>query len=224
MTTQQSTLEGGTDHTQSAHQTPAEKAVHNLMAAYNARSLFFAESFIKKVKDANRKALAELQRHPLPPTQMDLRRELSECVKANVADDHAFTMKDGKVYAMRELRTLVPDWAMTAEKALMESDPALADKLMTPVQWNAKCAFEVTFVTANNELRNIRKTKATATMEYYMNWIIIPLNKALHEVKAVAPPGNALIGFGNRMSLKDAIIVAEGIENQFRKLVEQKLN
>ena len=193
-------------------------AVNNFIRLYDARAKFFTNSFIKKVKEGNKKALAELQQHALPPTQMDLRQEFSGCLKANISEAHIFAMKDGKRYTMHELKRLVPEWASMAEKALMESNPTLADKLMSRIQWDAKSAFEVTFVSAMNELRDIKKTGlVNGTFEYYMKWIISPLQKAIEQVKAVDPPGNSLIGYGDKIPLSEALETAENLQREFRR-------
>jgi hypothetical protein len=230
MTTQKNTLNSSRHHAQQEdNASPTEKPLaddkieevaNNFIKFFNTRAAFFADVFIKKVKEGNRKALAELTRHALPPTQMDLRLEFIKCLSANISDDYTFSMKDGKRYTMKALKLLVPEWSSVAEKALMESDPALADKLMSPAQWNAKSAFEVTFVTAMNELRDIKKTKnASASFEHYSKWVIAPLEKALEHLKAVNPPGNSLIGYGNRISLSQAMVIAAGLPDEFRKLL-----
>jgi hypothetical protein len=198
-------------------------AVNNFIRFYDSRASFFADAFIKKLKEGNRKALAELQRHSLQPTQMDLRQELAKCLKANIADAHTFQMKDGKRYTMQELKRVVPDWSLIAEKALIESDPALADKLMSPVQWNAKVAFEVTFVSAVNELRDIKKARHTdGSYAHYLKWTINPLQKAIEQVKAVRPPGNSLIGYGDRIPLSEAMAIAEDLPDEFKRVLAGK--
>jgi hypothetical protein len=197
--------------------------VNNFTRFYDARATFFTDTFIKKVKEGNRKALAELQRHPLPPTRMDLRDEFAKCLKANISDEYAFITIDGKLHTMRKLKQLVPEWASIAEKALMESDPALADKLMSAVQWNAKSAFEVTFVSAMNELKDLKKIKeANGSLGHYMKWIISPLKKAMEQVKNVNPPGNSLIGYGNRISLDEAMDIAENLPDDFERCFKKK--
>jgi hypothetical protein len=207
----------------SMHQPEAQLAVDDFVKLYNSRTAFFADTFIKKVKAGNRKALAELQRHVFPPTPMDLRQEFARCLKANIEDDYAFVMADGKQYTLHELKKFVPEWSSIAEKALMESDPALADKLMSPVQWNAKAAFEVTFVSAMNELRDIKKMKqVSGSFDHYRKWIIDPLVKAIQHVKAVNPPDNALIGYGDRISLTEALAVAQNLLDEFQKLFAKK--
>ena len=129
-------------------------------------------------------------------------------------------MKDGKVYSMQEMKRLVPEWAIMAVNALMESDPAMADRLMSSAQWNARSAFEVAYVSAMNELRDIRKNKkATGNLDHYMKWIINPLESAIEQVKAVNPPGNSLIGYGSRISLQDAMATAETLQREFRKVL-----
>src|SRR5262245_20615111 len=152
MTTQKNSTESPTHHARQDQPPPddpeVEGVVNNFIKLYDARAIFFDDAFVKKVKEGNRKALAELLRHRLPPTQMDLRQEFAKCLRVNIPDAYVFRMKDGKRYAFQDLKKLVPDWASLAEKALMASDPALADKLMSPVQWNAKSAFEVTFANA----------------------------------------------------------------------------
>lgn len=194
----------------------------NFIHVYNARATFFSEAFVKKVKEGNRKALGELQRFPLPPTQMDLRQDFAHCVNAHVPDNYLFVMADGKQFAMAELKLLVPEWSSIAEKALIESDPALADKLMTPAQWNAKSAFEVTFTSAMNEIKEIRKTKlVSGSLGHYNKWIIAPLLGAIEHVKEVKPPGNALIGYGERISLAEAVKIAERLPKEFQKLLEK---
>lgn len=195
----------------------------NFIRLYNERANFFTDGFIKKIKEGNRKALSELLRHSLPPTRMDLRHEFLKCLKANTSGDYRFAMHDGKLYTMNELKHLVPEWASIAETALMESDPALADKLMTPSQWNAKCAFEVTFTNAMNELRDIKKAKqVTGGPDHYKKWIINPLHKAMEMVMAVHPPGNALVGYGDRIPLSEALTTARSLEDQFRKALAGK--
>jgi hypothetical protein len=198
-------------------------AVTHFVNIYNFRATFFSDAFIKKVKDGNRKALTELQRHALPPTQMDLRQEFAKCLNEKIADDYSFQMADSKVYTLLDLKRLVQQWATIAEQALMESDPALADKLMTPAQWNAKSAFEVTFVSAMNELKDIKKTKlVAASVNHYVKWTITPLQTAIEQVKAVNPPGNALIGYGtNRISLSEAMKIAVNLHQEFRTLLEK---
>jgi hypothetical protein len=228
MTTQKNSLNSQNHH---AHQEgnsnypdEIDSAVNNFIRLYNLRTAFFSDSFIRKVKDGNRKALAELLRQPVPPTLMDLRPEFLKCLQANVLDEHRFRMKDGKVYTMQELKRLVPEWSSIAEKALIESDPALADKLMSLVQWNAKAAFEVTFSSAMNELRDIRKTKkVTGDFEHYMKWIILPLEKSLENVKAVNPPGNALVGYGDRIPLREAIAIAENVKYEFQRILAGRI-
>jgi hypothetical protein len=207
----------------SGQQHEVDRAVNNFIKAYDDRAKFFNDVFIKKIKEGNRKALLELQQQALPPTQMDLRPELAKCLKSNVSDGHPFSMKDGKLYTLLELKRLVPEWSSIAEKALMESDPALADKLMSPAQWNAKCAFAVTFVSAMNELRDIKKTKQTSgDFDHYMKWIINPLHKAIEAVAAVNPPGNSLIGYGDRISLSEAMAAARNLRNEFQKILSEK--
>jgi hypothetical protein len=226
MTTPKNTLNSQNHYAQS-EQLPVPNeidiAAHNFVKLYDARASFFTDIFVRKVKEGNRKALAELQRYPLPPTQMDLRQEFAKCIKADISDDYTFRMKDGKVYTTRELKRLVHEWFSAAEKALIESDPALADKLMSPAQWNAKSAFEVTYVTAMNELRDIKKTRqAGASLEHYIKWVVNPLEKAMEQVNAVNPPGNSLVGFGNRIPLADAMITARGFREEFQKLLQGK--
>jgi hypothetical protein len=202
-------------HTQNSE---SENAIANFVSIYDARAAFFSDAFIKKVKDKNRKALAELLRHPLPPTMMDLRQPFMHVLRVNVSDDQQFKMSDGKAYSFKELKHLIPEWAMLAEKALMESDPALADKLMSPIQWNAKSAFEVTFTTAMNELKEIKKTKVISPLEHYTKWTINPLKRAIEQVKVARPPENALIGYGNKIPLREAVVIAETVESEFKKI------
>jgi hypothetical protein len=228
MSSQKNALNSSNHH---AHdkETPSQNerdvVVNNFIKLYDARVSFFTDTFIKKVQEGNRKALAELQRHPLPPTQMDLRQEFAKCLKANIPDEYAFLLKDGKFYTMQALKQLVPEWSAIAEKALMESDPALADKLMSPAQWNAKSAFEVTFVSAANELKDLKKAKkANGHFDHYMKWTIGPLKKAMEQVKAVNPPGNSLIGYGNRISLSEAMAIAESLQDEFQKVLAEKAN
>jgi hypothetical protein len=197
-------------------------AVQNFVSVYDSRVNFFADAFLKKVKERNRKALAELLRHPLPPTMMDLRQPFMHVLRVNVHDDQEFVMVDSKRYTFRELKRLVPEWALLAEQALMQSDPALADKLMSPVQWNAKSAFEVTFTTAMNELKEIKKTKVMSGLEHYTKWTINPLKRAIEQVKVALPPDNALIGYGNKIPLREALVIAETLENEFLKFSNGK--
>jgi hypothetical protein len=222
MTTQKNTLHSSSHYAHLEKKSPltqqpeVDVIINNFVSVYNGRATFFTDKFIKKVQAGNRKALCELQRHALPPTQMDLRHEFAKCVKANIADSSSFQMNDGKIYTMQDLRRLVPEWASIAEKALMESDPALADKLMSRAQWNAKAAFEVAFVNAMNELRDIKELKpATTNPDHYMRWIINPLEKAIENVNAVRPPGNSLIGYGDRISLAEAMATAATLKDQF---------
>jgi hypothetical protein len=230
MTTEKNTLNSsGNRHAHDetkpppVHNNPIDFAVANFVAAYNERATFLNEAFIKKLKEGNRKALAELQRYPLPPTRMDLRNELASCLKANIADDQRFLMIDGKVYTMLQLKRLVYEWCSIAEMALMQSDPTLADKLMSLVQWNAKSAFEVAFVTAMNELTEIKKNKkAISSWEHYVKWIINPLKKAIEHVKEVNPPTNSLVGYGNRIPLSKAMVIAENVEGEFEKALREK--
>jgi hypothetical protein len=202
-------------------QTHFDKAVNHFIKVYESRAAFFTDAFIKKVKDGNRKALAELQRFPLPPTQMDLRQDFEHCIKAKVPSEHRFIMKDGKHFTMVELKMKVQEWYLIAETALIESDPALADKLMSSVQWNAKAAFEVTFTSAMNELKDIRKTKVMGSADHYTKWIINPLIKAVELAKEVNPPGNSLIGYGDRIPLAEALEIAETIPQEFERLMKQ---
>jgi len=198
-------------------------ASQKFIDTYNARATFFSDAFVKKIQKRDRRALAELTKHALPPTQMDLRAQLNKCLEAGMMDDHTLTMNDGKIYAIQQLKLLVPNWAVLAEKALMESDAALADRLMSSVHWNAKSAFEVTFVTAVNELKEIRKSKQSPSpFEHYLTWITNPLEKAIEHVKEVNPPANALVGYGKRISLKDAIKEAESLKEAFRKALAKK--
>jgi hypothetical protein len=225
MTNPTTPASGETDHhTPSTQPTEIERAAQKFIGAYNPKCHFFEESFLKKIKQGNRKALSELERDPLPPAQMDLRKELADCVKVNVPDDYLFTMNDGATYRMKELNQLVPEWYSTARNALIASDPAWADKLMTPAQWNAKSAFEVTFINAINELNQIKKSKhsAPATQEHYTRWTINPLKKAIEEVNVVKTPGNALVGYGDRISLSEALKMAEKLENEFHKALRGK--
>ena len=204
------------------HANQVLKAADHFTKIYNNRAAFFTDEFMKKVKKSDRKALMELQRFPMPPTQMDLRGDFAYCVQAKTPDDYVFTMKDGQRYTMAELIKLVPQWAMLAEAVLIASDPALADKLMTPLQWNAKAAFEVTFASAMNELKDIRKTKQMASADHYIKWIINPLKKAIDHAKEVNPPGNSLIGYGDRIPLKEALAIAETLPGEFDKLLKAK--
>jgi hypothetical protein len=197
-----------------------DTAVSNFIRVYNARATFFSDSFIKRVKEGNRKALSELVRFPLPPTQMDLRQEFETCLRVGVSDDRLFVFSDGKRYHTRELKQLVREWSSMAEAALMRSDPALADKLMSPAQWNAKSAFEVTFTSAMNELKEIKKTKlVSGSLGHYTKWVINPLQKAVEHVKEIKPPGNALIGYGERISLAEALKIAEDLPDEFHKVL-----
>lgn len=229
MTTPKDSLNSESDHVRYESKSAItetdeiHRSAKNFVTLYDARAAFFHESFIKKLKEGNRKAISELQRYPLPPTQMDLRQEFAHCLKANIPDTHDFNMRDGKRYTMLELKRLVPEWCSTAEKALMESDPVLADKLMSPAQWNAKSAFEVTFVSAMNELRDIKKTKQViGTFDHYLKWVITPLEKAIEQVKATNPPGNCLIGYGNRISLSQAMAIAGSLKGEFQNLLRDK--
>lgn len=198
-----------------------ELATRALLSALEMRAVFLSDDFVKKVENGNRKALAALQRYPMPPTQMDLRNELARCVRANVPANVRFEIKT-KVYLFSELKLLVPQWAMVAERALIQSDPALADKLMSQLQWNAKSAFEVIFFTAVNELKNMRKNnQLNGTLSHYTKWILNPLRDAIAQVKQVAPPTNCLIGYGDKIPLADAMKTAEGLEAEFKKTIEK---
>jgi hypothetical protein len=228
MTTQKSSPEPVQNDAQAinklnSQEDECEIAVKKFMNIYDSRAAFFTDNFIHKVKDGNRKALAELLKSAVPPTSMDLRREFANCLKANIPDSIVFSMKDGKAYTMGQLKRLVPEWAQIAEVALMASDPALADKLMTLTQWNARSAFEVIFVTASDELKNIRKTGLVkGTSNYYSKWIITPLKEALEQVRAVNPPGNSLIGYGEKIALQDAVDDTEDMLKEFQKLLVEK--
>jgi hypothetical protein len=227
MTTLKKTLNAVSDHGEnqfaSAPQDEVDLAVNNFIRLYDARAAFFTDTFVKKVKEGNRKALAELQQQALPPTPMDLRQEFSKCLKANVSDAHTFSMKQGRHYTMKELKQLVPEWSSIAEMALIKSDPVLADKLMSPVQWNAKSAFEVIFASAMTELKSIKKTRLTnGSFDHHTKWILAPLKQAMEHVKTVNPPGNALIGYGDKISLDEAMLIAKGLEDEFRKVVGGK--
>src|SRR5687767_6739652 len=92
------------------------------VSLYNSRATLFSANFIKKLTDGNRKALAELTKHPLPPTLMDLRKEFSKCIQVAVPDKFLFSMRDGNLFSMEELKILVPQWSSIAENALMKSD------------------------------------------------------------------------------------------------------
>lgn len=227
MSTEKNSLNSQNHHAHSNNrsspqQNQIDRAVSHFIKVYESRVAFLNEAFVKKVKEGNRKALGELQKFALPPTQMDLRQDFAHCIKAKVSDEHLFVMKDGKQFTMSQLNSLVPEWASAAEQALIESDPVLADKLMTPLQWNAKAAFEVTFASAMNELKDIKKTKQVATHDHYMKWIINPLKKAVEHAKEVKPPGNSLIGYGNRIPLSEALSIAETIPAEFERLVKEK--
>lgn len=206
-------------HVQSTSQAgELDNVVQAFIAEYNSRASFFSDAFIKKVKDRSRKALTELLKYPLPPTMMDLRQPFMSVLRVDVPEDLPFVMADGKQYLCKELKTIVPEWALIAERALMESDPALADKLMSPIQWNAKSAFEVTFTTAMNEIKEIKKSKVVTSFDHYTKWTISPLKKAIEQVKIARPPENALIGYGNKIPLREAVAIAEGVEKEFKKL------
>ena len=198
----------------------ASAAVNELIAAFNSRAKYFADSFIKKIKEGNKKALAELAQGAIPPTLMDLRPFVNKCISTGVHEAYVVVLNDGKQFALRDLSMRVTEWALTAEKALMESDPMLADKLMSIVQWNAKTAFEVTFTSAMNELTELKKKKQrTGDFEHYRKWIIAPLLQSVAEIKKIQPPSNALIGYGKRIPLSQALIMAEALESEFRKLL-----
>lgn len=198
-----------------------DRSVSNFISLWNARSHFFSDAFIRKLLVGNKKALLELQQSSIQPTPMDLRDALQMCVKAGVPDDENFMMNDGHIFTMRGLKERVPGWATIALNALMASDPALADKLMSPAQWNAKSAFEVIYTTAVNELKNIKKTKQVAgPLSHYTKWILTPLADAIKQVKNVNPPGNALIGYGDRVALAAALRIAEGLESEFKKVMK----
>jgi hypothetical protein len=210
------------EHLTSAQAIDREVSANHLVNTYDSRAAFFTESFVKKVKEGNRKILAELVRQAVPPTPMDLRSQLAKCIQCGLPDHYVFSMKDGKTYTMAELKQLIPAWAAIAETALIESDPALADKLMSPTQWNARSAFEVAFVNASNALKEIKKLKQdNASFDHYLKWVITPLKQALEEAKSINPPGNTLIGYGTKISLREAIKVAEGMEQEFRKTLSK---
>ena len=227
MSTKKNTLNSPDHHVHSETNSPGYpkqflRAADHFIKVYNSRAAFFSDDFIKKVKKADRKALAELQRFALPPTQMDLRQDFAFCLQAKITDDYVFAMGDGKRYTMAQLKYHVPEWALLAEKILIESDPALADKLMTPLQWNAKAAFEVTFASAMNELKDIKKTKVISSADHYMKWIISPLKKAIEQAKSVKPPGNSLIGYGDRIPLKEALAIAETLPDEFDRIIKSR--
>lgn len=224
MITQKDSLSDDTDHhSRFTQQHPGEQFARKFIEVFDTRSAFFDDAFIRKLREGNRKALAELQRHTLPPTPMDLRKELADCVKANLPDSHLFAMKNGRVYLLEELKRVVPEWSNIAEKALIDSDAVLADKLMSPAQWNAKSAFEVTFMNALNELRDLKKMKqAPASLEHYTKWTIDPLKKSIAQVRSAGTPLNALIGYGDRIPLAQALRTAETLDVDFQKLVKSK--
>jgi hypothetical protein len=202
------------------------KLVENFVTLYNLRSDFFSDAFVKKVKSGDRKALAELKKHAMPPTRMDLRAEFAKCVQANVPEETVFTLKDGKQYTMQQLKVLVPEWAVAAETALINSDPEMADKLMTLMQWNAKSAFEVTYTTAVNDLHDLKKVNDRskgATLEHYTKWTLNPLKRAIEEVKSLKVPLNALIGYGSkRYPISETLPKAEKIEAEFQKFFAER--
>jgi hypothetical protein len=224
MTTQKNALHSQNHHAQSlTQQSDVAIAADSFIKLYNARAAFFTDKFIRRVQDGHRKALSELLKHVIPPTQMDLRQEFAKCLKANTPEDYLFSMTDGKVYTMQQLKRLVPEWAVMAEKALIESDPVLADKLMSRAQWDARSAFEVTFVTAMNELDDIRKTGlVNRSYDQYKKWTIEPLQKAMESVRAANPPGNSLIGYVNRLPLSEAMEIADQLPNEFQKTLSKK--
>lgn len=192
----------------------------NLTRAYNERMTFFADSFIRKLKEGNRKALGELLKYPVQPNHMDLRRELAACTKEGLPFDYVFSLADGRVCQFVNLSSLINEWAVIAEKALIESDPALADKLMSREQWNAKAAFEVAYLTAVNELEELKKTKtSTVNVAHYKKWTIDPLKRAMDSVKALNTPGNAPIGYVIKTPLTKALMNAETVMNEFGKLM-----
>jgi hypothetical protein len=221
MTTQKNSSDSRNSHVR-AKLNLEKSAVDVFVKKYNSNTIFFTDAFIRKIRNGNRRALAELKNSELPPTLMDLRAELAACVKEHVADDHVLQMNDSKRYTIAELKRLVPEWAALAETALMESDPALADKLMTREQWNAKSAFEVTFLTALNEVNTIKELKGGTDFEYYRKWVIAPLKLAMEQIKRLTPPGNALIGHSGNMPLAKAMKLAENMEAQFEELLQGK--
>jgi hypothetical protein len=197
-----------------------ERAASSLVDRYNERSEFFTDDFIAKVRSGNRKALAKLTQFKMPPTPMDLREQLAKCISVNVPPSYEFIMNDGRKFTKLQLKELVPQWAHVAEVALMRSDPQLADKLMSLKQWNAKSAFEVIFASAINDLKSLRIADPNAKMslEHYVKWTIKPLNEAIGHVKSLDVPGNALIGYGNKIPMSEALTRAEKIEREFYKL------
>jgi hypothetical protein len=90
----------------------AELAVRTFANLLNERSSFLSDQFVGKVKDGSRKALLELQRYSVLPTRMDLRNEFSKCLRANIPDEYRFEL-NGKFISMLELKTRVPEWAMS---------------------------------------------------------------------------------------------------------------
>jgi hypothetical protein len=50
-----------------------------------------------------------------------------------------------------------------------------------------------------------------------MKWILNPLDKAIENVKTIKPPSNCLIGYGNRISLSQAMAMAENLKDEYRK-------
>ena len=202
------------------------KLVENFVTLYNLRSDFFSDAFVKKVKSSDRKALAELKKHAMPPTRMDLRTEFAKCIQANVPEETVFSLKDGRQYTMQQLKVLVPEWAVAAETALINSDPEMADKLMSLMQWNAKSAFEVTYTTAVNDLSDLKKVNDQnkgATLEHYTKWTLNPLKRAIEEVKSLKVPLNALIGYGSkRYPISETLPKAEKIEAEFQKVFSER--
>lgn len=199
------------------------RAATSLINLYNERSEFFTDEFIKKVRSGNRKALGKLTQFKLPPTPMDLRPELAKCVAVNVPPSYEFIMKDGRKFTKLELKDLIPEWALIAEEALMKSDPQLADKLMNVKQWNAKSAFDVIFATAVNDLKALKIAPPEARMpvDHYQKWTIKPLKDAIEQVKLLRVPHNALIGYGDKFPISEALAKAEKLEAEFLKVLKK---
>jgi hypothetical protein len=224
MSTEKNTLNSSNAHVQTETKVitiQTDVAARDFITVYNSRQAFLNDTFINRIKAGTRKTLAELKRHRFPPTLMDLRLQFAACLMAGVPDQYVFVMNDEQRYTLQQLKHLVPEWAAIAENALIESDPALADKLMSATQWNAKSAFEVAFANAMNELRDLKKAKqAPVHFSHYQKWIIDPLEKAAEHVKEVSTPRNSLIGYGERISLSEALAIAEKLKDEFLKLVD----
>ena len=71
-------------------------------------------------------------------------------------------------------------------------------------------------------VKSRRQKKASSDIEFYRVWIIKPLKLAMEQIKLLDPPNNSLIGQAQKISLKKALEIAEGIEEELKALCAGK--